>query len=39
MGKLNGIALALIAMFCGIVSAAELYVNISGFAATMATGA
>ena len=39
MSKLNAIVLALMAVFCGMVSAAELYVNISGFAVTMATGA
>jgi hypothetical protein len=38
MVKLNGIVIAPMAVFCGIVSAAELYVNINGFAATMATG-
>jgi len=38
MVKLNGIALAQMAVFCSIVSAAELYVNIRVFAATMATG-
>ena len=38
MGNLSGITLASMAVFGGIVSAAELYVNINGFAATMATG-
>ncbi len=38
MSKLNDIVLAPMDVFCGMVSATELYVNISGFAATMATG-
>ncbi|KAF5417624.1 MAG: hypothetical protein C5S49_03070 [Candidatus Methanogaster sp.] len=38
MVKLNGSVLAPMAVFCGMVSAAELCANINGFAATMATG-
>ena len=39
MSKLNAIVLTLMAVFCCTVSAAELCVNISGFAVTVATGA